>query len=413
MMGYLVVSLIGFVSGAVLVFFLLEKKRKLLADQQVQMQAEAKLLHARQVEVYSREQQYAQLQQAYLLSKEQFDKQVITYGELVQENIGLKNDLNNLHQQLRKNVLDHSQSSQQQILLDNKVNELGIKYLRDQTKWILTSLNPNNYALSKSKLEEAISRLREIGLPLSAQEERDRFAELKKEYELVVRAAFEKEEQARIRAQIKEEQKVERELQRALEQAEREKRLIETALAEAMVKAHGEHTAEIEQLKAKLAEAEAKSARAVSQAQLTKSGNVYVISNIGSFGESVFKIGMTRRLEPLDRIHELGDASVPFPFDVHMMIATDDAPSLENALHKAFHKRRLNRVNLRKEFFRVGLQEIVNVVKKHHGEVTYQADAEALQYRNSLATTDEDLENLEAVIEDDEPLVSVVMADNE
>lgn len=412
-MGYVIVSLIGFISGAVLVFFLIEKKRKHLVEQQTQMQVEAKSLHARMLEVVNREQHYNQCQQAYLLAKDQFDKQVVTYGELFQENIGLKNDLNNLHQQLRKNVLDHSQSSQQQIVVENKVNELGIKYLRDQTKWIMSSLNANNYSLSKSKLEDAFNRLREIGLPLSAQEERERFAELKKEYELVVRAAFEKEEQARIRAQIKEEQKVERELQRALEQAEREKRLIETALAEAMVKAHGEHTAEIEQLKAKLAEAEANSARAVSQAQLTKSGNVYVISNIGSFGESVFKIGMTRRLEPLDRVQELGDASVPFPFDVHMMIATDNAPALENALHKAFHKRRLNRVNLRKEFFRVSLHEIVSIVKKHHGEVTYTADAEALQYRDTLATSDEDLENLEAVIADDEPITAVLMADDE
>ena len=79
---------------------------------------------------------------------------------------------------------------------------------------------------------------------------------------------------------------------------------------------------------------------------------MYVLSNIGSFGEGVYKIGMTRRLEPQDRVRELGDASVPFPFDVHMMISCDDAPSLENALHRESHKQRVNKVNFRKEFFR-------------------------------------------------------------
>jgi hypothetical protein len=74
---------------------------------------------------------------------------------------------------------------------------------------------------------------------------------------------------------------------------------------------------------------------------------------VGSFGDTVFKIGMTRRLEPMDRVHELGDASVPFSFDVHAMIWSEDAPTLENALHRHFHYRRLNLVNERKEFFAV------------------------------------------------------------
>ncbi|MGC4002554.1 MAG: GIY-YIG nuclease family protein [Pirellulales bacterium] len=178
--------------------------------------------------------------------------------------------------------------------------------------------------------------------------------------------------------------------------------MVEIALKKALAAAKGMHTAEIEVLEQKLAEAEAKSQRAVSQAQLTKSGHVYVISNIGAFGEELFKIGMTRRLEPQDRVDELGDASVPFPFDVHLMISTDDAPALENALHREFHKKRLNKVNLRKEFFRVRLDEVIEVVKNNFGEVSYRADAEALQYRNSLKMSDEDLELLQEVFEDEE-----------
>jgi len=92
--------------------------------------------------------------------------------------------------------------------------------------------------------------------------------------------------------------------------------------------------------------------RAIARAQLTKSGFVYVISNIGSFREKVFKIGMTRRMEPMERISELSDASVPFPFDLHAMLYSDNAPELEGALHALFEDRRLNMVNRRKEFYR-------------------------------------------------------------
>jgi hypothetical protein len=156
----------------------------------------------------------------------------------------------------------------------------------------------------------------------------------------------------------------------------------------------------VELLKAKLADAEERAQRAISQAQLTKAGHVYVISNIGSFGEDVFKIGMTRRLEPQDRIRELGDASVPFPFDVHMMISADDAPSLENALHRELHKLRLNKINPRKEFFKIDIESIRRIVEAHRGEVQYVADAEALEYRQSLEMTDEDQDFIEHVYDE-------------
>ena len=171
----------------------------------------------------------------------------------------------------------------------------------------------------------------------------------------------------------------------------------------ALAEARDEHSVEVERLKARLAEAEEKSQRAISQAQMTKSGNVYVISNIGSFGEGVFKIGMTRRLEPMDRVRELGDASVPFPFDVHMMISCDDAPALENALHQAFHKTRLNKIKPRKEFYRTDIDAVRRIVEENHGEVQYVADPEALEYRQSLTMSDDDEEFIEAVYEQTRP----------
>jgi hypothetical protein len=170
-------------------------------------------------------------------------------------------------------------------------------------------------------------------------------------------------------------------------------------LDQAMAEAKDRHSDEVDALKAKLAEAESKQ-RALSMAQQTRAGNVYVISNIGSFGENVFKIGMTRRLEPMDRIRELGDASVPFPFDVHMVISCDDAPALENSIHRTLHKSRINRVNPRKEYFRTDLQTIVGVIRENRGcEVEYIADAEALEYNQSLSMSEEDADYIESVYE--------------
>lgn len=115
-----------------------------------------------------------------------------------------------------------------------------------------------------------------------------------------------------------------------------------------------------------------------------RAGYVYIISNIGSFGENVYKIGMTRRLDPQDRVDELGDASVPFTFDVHAMIFSDDAPTLENNLHKEFDDRKVNMINGRKEFFNVTLDEIKQAVKTYNENIIEIKDIpDAEQYRES------------------------------
>ena len=120
-----------------------------------------------------------------------------------------------------------------------------------------------------------------------------------------------------------------------------------------------------------------------------RAGYVYVISNIGAFGENVFKIGMTRRLDPMERVDELGDASVPFKFDVHAMIFSDNAPQLEAALHKAFEDRKVNMVNNKREFFRVSIEEIEEVVKKNYDKtVDFIKTPQAEQYRESMRILD-------------------------
>lgn len=146
-----------------------------------------------------------------------------------------------------------------------------------------------------------------------------------------------------------------------------------------------ELNSQISSLEKKLQEAHERKERAISMAQMTKVGHIYVISNIGAFGEDVVKIGMTRRLDPLDRVRELGDASVPFQFDVHAIIYSENAPQLENELHKKFNDRRLNRINNRKEFFKASLEEIEIFVKEHAGaEIEFTKVAEAREYRETL-----------------------------
>lgn len=202
----------------------------------------------------------------------------------------------------------------------------------------------------------------------------------------------EKEEQRRIREQMREEEIAQRELLKAQTDAEREEQRYAEALrkaseeAERAVGARQEKLlGQIDELQRLLSEAHTNKERAIARAQMTRSGHVYIISNVGSFGEQVYKIGMTRRLDPMDRVRELGDASVPFHFDVHAIIFSEDAPGLENKLHRAFHHRRVNMVNERKEFFRVSIEEIAEVVRSHDAEIEIVRDAEAIEYRKTLA----------------------------
>lgn len=383
-----VVGFIGLVVGALIVFVVLDRARK----QWIELDRVRRSISA--------DRESLAHEQAKLdTTKAEFERRHISYGEIEQENLTLKRDLRNIDVTVQKYRLDHQQLRERQTQLDSRSHEFADRYLTEVEKWVSASISANNYAACKQRLDKAINWCREIGFDVSADREAQLINELKLEYEKAVRAAIEREEQARIKARIREEQQREREIQRALQSVEREQAAIRSALDAALAKSEEQHGAEIEQLRQKLAEAEERAKRTVSQAQLTRAGNIYVISNIGSFGDGVFKIGMTRRLEPMDRIAELGDASVPFGFDVHMMIACEDAPSLENALHKQFHKHRLNKINPRKEFFRIDLESVAAFVRQHHGKVEYIADAEALEYRQSTTMTDADEEYVEAAFE--------------
>jgi hypothetical protein len=208
---------------------------------------------------------------------------------------------------------------------------------------------------------------------------------------LLEKAQEEKEFQAELKRQMREEKQRQDELEQQQREAEEEEQRLaeqQRLLEEALLAAEGAHREELErqrlELEQKIQDVHQQYERAKSMAQLTKQGHVYVISNIGSFGENVFKIGMTRRLEPMERVKELSGAAVPFDFDVHAMISCDDAPALEKTLHDHLESYRINRINLRKEFFRVELSRIIDEVERHHGQVEYIADPAALQYLQSL-----------------------------
>lgn len=211
-------------------------------------------------------------------------------------------------------------------------------------------------------------------------------------------AQDEREAQNEIKRQMREERQRAEELEKQQLEAELEEQELEArrkSIENALLAADEEHRHELEEMRRNLEqeieEVHKKYERAKSLAQMTKQGHVYIISNVGSFGENVFKIGMTRRLEPLDRIVELSGASVPFEFDVHAMISCDDAPALEAKLHSLLKKDRINKVNLRKEFFKTDINKIIQCVRENHGKVDYVVNPAALQYYRSLEINNESL----------------------
>ena len=335
-----------------------------------------------------------------------FESRVITYDNLAGENQILKTDLRNIALQFAHQDALNAQVRHELVQVKDQRDRLGRAYFREVWTAARKNITPGNYEGLKQRVQSVATEVQDAGVTIAAIDRDEAFAALKSQHERAIRAAIDREEQARVREEMRDNIRAERERQEAErehERAEQARRAIEEALRKAMEEAKAQrddalgtvtakHAEEVERLKEQLAEAEAKSQRALSMAQQTKQGHVYVISNIGSFGPDVYKIGMTRRLNPQDRIDELGDASVPFGFDVHMSIRCLDAPKLESALHRAFHHKRVNKVNPRKEFFRVTLAEVVKAVRENHGEVDYVADAEAWEYRRSQGVTDEELD---------------------
>ncbi|MER7394266.1 DUF4041 domain-containing protein [Streptomyces sp. NPDC000151] len=195
----------------------------------------------------------------------------------------------------------------------------------------------------------------------------------------------EKEHRRELREAQREEEKLQREIQRERERLEKERRHYESALARLRASTGVADATSIAELEARLAEVDAATEAVDHREANVRAGYVYVISNVGAFGDRTVKIGLTRRLDPMDRVNELGDASVPFRFDVHALIFSEDAVGLERRLHQEFEDRRVNRVNTRREFFRVRPTEVREALGRLAGQhlLEFREEAEALEWRAS------------------------------
>lgn len=284
----------------------------------------------------------------------------------------------------------------------------GEKMVRDFSKLILRAFNNecdagissvkfSNIDAIEKRIWKSFDVLNALGAQTQVFITREylnlRYQELHLVYEYQQKKQEEKEEQKRIREQMREEAKLMREIEEMKEKLTKEETHFNKAMEriESQLKkvVNDNDRALLEREKSSilksLGQIEKDKLDIKNREQNTRAGYVYVISNIGAFGEGVYKIGVTRRLDPQERIDELGDASVPFEFDVHALIFSDDAPALENALHKAFDKKKLNMINPRREFFYTTLGEIETVVKKNFNKpVEFIELAEASQYRESL-----------------------------
>lgn len=229
---------------------------------------------------------------------------------------------------------------------------------------------------------------------------------VKIEYNYYVKKEQARQEQLALKEQMRQEAEERKALEAERKKIEQEESKFQTQIDSLTVQTQTAEGAELEALKARILELQSQLADVVvkkeeiSNLQNGKAGNVYIISNLGSFGDNVFKIGMTRRLDPQDRVNELGDASVPFKFDVHSFIFSDDASGLETELHKRLNNKRVNKVNLRKEFFYITIDELETLVNEICPTAEFNKTMLAEEFRQSQSTNE--VYSSDMTLEDDE-----------
>ena len=281
--------------------------------------------------------------------------------------------------------------------LVNDMIKLVLRSFNNEADYCVDNVKFDNIELGEKRIRQSFEACNKLGrvmtVRLSDEYLNLKLDELRLAHEYQVKKQEEKEEAKRIREELREQQKLEQEIRAAREKIAKERKHFTAALRDLNLRLE-KCTSEEDRapLLTKIAEMEAGKAALDNEEKVidyreqnAKAGYVYIISNIGAFGEGVYKIGMTRRLDPMERIDELGDASVPFWFDVHALVFSENAPALEAKLHERFAAGRLNKVNGRKEFFRADISEIEAVIRANYDavvEVTREAPAE--QYRESL-----------------------------
>ncbi len=247
------------------------------------------------------------------------------------------------------------------------------------------SLRAGNVVTAKKRLEAAVASIARLGsmmeMRISAPYHALRIEELELTSDFMIKVQEEREAARDERERLREERKAEQELAAERERLDKERSHLLNALA--AVRAAG-LVADAAELEAKVAAIDGAIAQNDYRAANIRAGYVYIISNRGAFGYNMVKIGLTRRLDPLDRVRELGDASVPFPFDVHALFFSEDAVTLENELHREFASRRVNFVNMRREFFFATPEEVHRVLSDKVGNLLeFVEKADATQYLQS------------------------------
>jgi len=304
-------------------------------------------------------------------------------------------------QHLIKAMIKHGEAAES-LYSETHRRETAIKFILDafigKVDSIMSKVRYDNYGKLLQQLKDAFQLVNHNGKAFRDTHIKDRFfrtvvERLKMAVAVQELRKIDIEEQRQIKQAMREEELARREYEKARKQAEKEEKMFQAAIKEAQknlaianLEEREKYKTQIVELTQRLHDAEEKGKRAISMAQQTKRGHVYIISNIGSFGENVYKIGLTRRLEPLDRVKELGNASVPFSFDVHAMIYSEDAPKLEKFLHRKFKSYQVNRLNPRKEFFRVSLSMIKHSVIELDmmTDIHWTMRAGAQEYRETL-----------------------------
>lgn len=274
----------------------------------------------------------------------------------------------------------------------NRQTRLTLRAFNNECDAAIANARWNNIATMEKRILSSQLKINELNelnaVTISREYANLKLRELFLAHEQRLQLKSEREEKADQARAAREEAKLQQDMDQAAQEEAHYRKMLEEAKAEASSTAGPTLAAfneKIRLLEADLAAANDRFERAQAMAERTKCGYVYVISNVGSFGDNVIKIGLTRRLDPEDRIRELGDASVPFLFDIHAIIHSDDAPALECALHAEFEDRRVNSQNMRKEFFRANLDDVEAAVRKIAPSAQFFKDIEAQEYRETLA----------------------------
>ncbi|MCM1078533.1 MAG: DUF4041 domain-containing protein [Bacteroidales bacterium] len=318
-----------------------------------------------------------------------------------------KDRLNNIRTRQKKMILDkkaatcatiwtiNGSKAQGRTMTNQNIKQI-LRCFNDECDMLISKVKFNNILAYTDKINKSADALNRMNsknaISLSPDYVRLKIEELQLAYEYAQKKQEEKEEQKRIREQMREEAKLMKEIEEARKDIEKEQKHYTNALHKLnkQLEACDEIERDIllqkkKEIESHLTELDSAIKEVDYREANKKAGYVYIISNIGSFGENVYKIGMTRRLDPMERVEELGDASVPFKFDVHALIFSDDAPKLEAALHRAFANQKVNMVNNRREFFKVTLEEIEDVVRSNYDKtVEFIRIPEADQYRESV-----------------------------